>query len=107
MLTTEQQRKRLATDSTTTTQPKRKKQLAMEFLSKPTELVGKDIIHRFINDKGEEELWAGKIIGYDPASKEHTLTYTGDTDKYMYNLTPDITNGDLWVLLYQLYHTIS
>ena len=93
----EDQRKRPST-TTPPTQPKRSKQSAVDYLTKPTELVGKDIVHRFVNDDEEEQLWAGKITSYNHATEKHTLTYTGDTEQYTYNLTSDITNGDLWVI---------
>ena len=95
----EDQRKRPST-TTPPIQPKRNKQSAVDYLTKPTELVGKDIVHRFVNDDEEEQLWAGKITSYNHATEKHTLTYTGDTEQYTYNLTSDITNGDLWNILY-------
>ena len=54
------------------------------------------MVHRFINDTNEEEeLWDGRIIAYNPATKNHTLTYTGDTQEYDFDLTEDIQTGDL------------
>lgn len=102
MLQKEIARKRSNDDSSSSinSRVKRRKQLATQYLSTPQELVGKDIVHRFTNESTEaEELWDGKITEYRPANNMHIIVYTGDTEQYEYDLTVDITNGDLWVLL--------
>ena len=81
---------------------KRTKQLATAFLETPEQLVGLDIIHKFINTETSiaiEEFWDGRILSYDPAKNTHKLSYTGDKEEYEYDLTEDINNGDLWVLV--------
>lgn len=78
---------------------KRKKQLATEYLNLPDGLVGKDIVHQFLNDNGKEQLWDGKIIAYDANTKMHTVTYSGDSEHYTYDLSIDINNEDLWIML--------
>ena len=76
----------------------KKKQNAAEHTSSE-QLVGKDIIHRFISENiSKEELWSGKIISNNPSTKEHTLQYTGDTEQYVYDLSSDIKYGDLWLI---------
>ena len=87
-------------NSSINSRAKKTKKLATQYLDKPHDLVGKDIVHKFINeDSAKEELWDGKILGYDASSSTHSLTYTGDTEIYEYDLTTDINNGDIWVLL--------
>lgn len=99
MIEAECARKRQNT-STVNSKAKKQKQLATQYLSNPQELIGKDIVHRFTNeDTNNEELWDGRITAYDSLLKTHTVTYFGDEQQYQYDLTVDITNGDLWVLV--------
>ena len=96
MLKSEDSRKRGSTNNISNA-PKRKKLNAAEHTSE--QLVGKDVIHKFMNENtSKDELWSGKIISYNPSTKEHTLQYTGDSEQYIYNLSSDINNGDLWLI---------
>ncbi len=62
-------------------------------------MVGKDIIHRFMNESNEdEELWDGRVTAFNNVTKKHTIAYTGDAEEYEYDLTADMNNGDIWVL---------
>ena len=88
------------TTSTVNSRAKKQKQLATQYLSDPEALIGKDIVQRFTNeDTNEEELWDGRVTAYNSQQKTHTVTYSGDQEQYEYDLTIDITNGDLWVLV--------
>ena len=55
--------------------------------------MGKDIVHRFVNNKDEEELWAGKVTSYNHAIEKHTLTYTGDTEAGGEGLEGEVGGG--------------
>ena len=70
------------------------------FLSDPYMLVGRRISHKFETEEGTEVQWYnGIVLDYDTCSKTHTVVYDGEEDQYCFDLTMDIVNGDLTVVL--------
>ena len=70
------------------------------FLSDPYMLVGRRIRHKFETEEGTEvQLYNGIVLDYDTCSKTHTVVYDGEEDQYCFDLTIDIVNGDLTVVL--------
>ena len=62
--------------STVNSKAKKTRQMATQYLSVPNELVGKDIVHRFVNDETEEEeLWDGNIVAYDSTTNTHSIIH--------------------------------
>lgn len=62
----------------------------------PVQMVGKHISHRFISEDDEEEVWyEGYIVGYNVATCMHELEYVESNEKFSYDLTDDIHDGDL------------
>ena len=90
MLQKEESQKR-PINSTISSREKRTKEMATEYLSTPQQLVGKDIVHTFLNEASQKkEFWDGKI---NSSTNEHTIMYTGDSKQYEYDLTIVITNS--------------
>jgi len=38
------------------------------------------------------------VIYYNVDINQHTIMYSGDQEKYVFDVTADINNGDLWVI---------
>ena len=66
-------------------------------LEDPTYLVGKNILHRFITQEMGDEVWyAGLVIDYQHAEKQHVIQYEGEEQQLQYfDLTIDFMEGDL------------
>ena len=78
---------------------KKQKDALTEYLTSPEQLIGMDVIHKFVSESDQEELWAGKVISYDHNNTNmHILVYTGDEETYQFDLTMDINNGDIWTI---------
>ena len=70
----------------------------MPTTSDSSSLVGKEVLHRFMLESGEEKWFHGVVISYNAATQRHELVYDGETDHQHFNLTEDIRDGDLEVL---------
>lgn len=63
MLEQESSSRKRSNNSSINSRAKKQKQLATQYLDKPHDLVGKDMVHRFTNeDTAKEELWDGRVI---------------------------------------------
>ena len=63
--------------------------------SDPFSLVGKEILHKFSLESGEDRWFGGVIVGYNAATKTHELVYDGETEYQHFDLTMDILDGDI------------
>ena len=59
-------------------------------------LVGKKILHRFETD-GKEQWYAGVVVSYNAVSKLYEIAYDNEDDHCFFNLSEDISQGDLIV----------
>ncbi len=68
-------------------------------LQDPTSLVGKHIEQRF-EVEGESQWFSGIVIGYDPSTELHEVTYYGENeDEHCYfNLMEDLLQNDLRIV---------
>lgn len=67
--------------------------------SDPASLVGKHILHKFELEETREERWyRGRVLGYNAASKLHTVLYDGEEDECYFDLRQDLLVGDLKVV---------
>ena len=53
---------------------------AASVLSDPSSLVGKEILHKFQTDSGEESCFSGIVISYNPENT-HEILYDGDSSR--------------------------
>jgi len=63
----------------------------------PTELVGKQILHKF-KHKGDEKWYRGHVISYDEISEEHKIIYDNEEEDCYFNLMEDISHNDLIII---------
>jgi len=62
----------------------------------PLSLVGKHILHLFIDkDSGCEHWYEGYILSYHPQSNKHEIAYVEEEDSCFFDLTEDIQGGDI------------
>ena len=62
----------------------------------PNTMVGKQVKHKFKDeDTGEEQLYNGTIINYNPYTKLHEVSYHGEEEHCFFNLIQDLITGDL------------
>ena len=61
-------------------------------------LVGKEINHRFIVESGDEQWFHGFVLSYNANTKMHELIYDGETEHQYFDLSEDISNGDVQIL---------
>lgn len=61
----------------------------------PFSLVGKEILHKFTLESGEDRWFSGAIVGYNAAAKTYEIVYDGETEHQHFDLTDDILEGDL------------
>ena len=64
-------------------------------MSDPSSLVGKEILHKFQTDSGEESWFSGIVISYNPEENTHEILYDGESEHCHFDLTQDIIDGDL------------
>ncbi len=64
----------------------------------PFSLVGKEILHKFSLDSGEDRWFNGVVISYNAAANTHELAYDGETEHQHFNLTEDILDGDIKII---------
>lgn len=67
---------------------------ASECTDFPESFVGKNILHKFEVD-GQEKWFAGHILSYDTKTHLHEVLYDEEDENLFFNLTDDISNGDL------------
>ena len=63
-------------------------------VSDPFSLIGKNILHKFTLDSGEDQWFRGMVLSYDSNTKTHELVYEGETEHCHFNLSKDISDGD-------------
>ena len=63
-------------------------------ISDPFALVGKEVLHKFTLDSGEDQWFRGIVLSYNFNSKTHELVYEGETEHCHFNLYKDIVDGD-------------
>ena len=68
---------------------------AASVLSDPSSLVGKEILHKFQIDSGEESWFSGIVISYNAEENTHEILYDGESEHCHFDLTQDIIDGDL------------
>jgi hypothetical protein len=68
---------------------------AENVLSDPSFLVGKEILHKFQTDSGEESWFSGIVISYNAEENTHEILYDGESEHCHFDLTQDIIDGDL------------
>ena len=66
--------------------------------SGPFSLVGKEVLHRFILESGEERWFHGIVISYNAANNTHELAYDGETNHQHFDLSEDIRDGDIEIV---------
>ena len=64
----------------------------------PFSLIGKEILHKFRLESGEERCFNGVVLSYNAAAKTHEVVYDGETEHQHFDLTEDILDGDLKVV---------
>ena len=64
-------------------------------ISDPFSLIGKNILHKFKLDSGEDQWFRGMVLSYDSNTRTHELVYEGETEHCHFNLCRDISDGDL------------
>ena len=68
-------------------------------LSDPFSLVGREINHRFELESGEQEWFHGIVISYNVATKLYEISYDGEADHQFFDLSTDLLDGDVELLL--------
>ena len=63
-------------------------------ISDPFSLIGKNILHKFKLDSGEDQWFRGMVLSYDSNTRTHELVYKGETEHCHFNLCQDISDGD-------------
>ena len=66
-------------------------------LEDPSYLVGKRILHKFFTSDTEEVWYAGLVIDYNHSEMHHTIQYEGEEELQKFDLTVDVTEGDLLI----------
>ena len=62
----------------------------------PNSIVGQRICHKFELEETQEEHWYyGSVIGYDPLTKLHEVSYDDEEEHCHFDLTQDLILGDL------------
>ena len=65
----------------------------------PLWLVGRPILHKFIDEHSREEEWyEGYILSYNAATKMHEVAYVEEEQHCFYDLMEDVNAGDLEIL---------
>ena len=64
----------------------------------PLSLVGRRVLHKFIDEQSQEKWYEGFILGYNPTTKMHEVAYV-EEETFHFNLTDDICDGDLKILM--------
>ena len=78
-------------DATTTTE--------MIQTDDPMTLVGKKVLHKFVDESDNEEWYSGYVVAYNCAKQLHEIAYENEDDHCHFNLMEDIKAGDLKVCL--------
>ena len=63
-------------------------------INDPFTLIGKEILHKFTLDSGEDQWFRGMVLSYNSNAKTHELVYEGETEHCHFNLFKDIADGD-------------
>lgn len=67
-------------------------------INNPMSLVGRQILHRFTVNEGQEDEWYnGYVIAYNSAKQLHEVAYDNEVDHCHFNLMEDLEAGDLKV----------
>ena len=69
-------------------------------ISDPFALVGKEVLHKFKLDSGEDHWFRGIVLSYNSNTKTHELVYEGETEHCHFNLCKDIADGDFKIVDY-------
>ena len=65
----------------------------------PMSLVGKKVLHNFIDESDNEEWDSGYVVAYNSAKQLHEIAYENEDDHCHFNLMEDLKAGDLKVCL--------
>ena len=65
----------------------------------PMSLVGKQVLHKFMDETDREEWYSGYIVAYNCAKQLHEIAYENEDDHCHFNLMEDLKAGDLKVFL--------
>ena len=71
---------------------------AESILGHPSALVGKEILHKFQVDSGEESWFSGVVVSYYVDNNTHEILYDGESEHCHFDLTQDIIDGDLKIV---------
>ena len=58
-------------------------------------LVGKQVLHKFMDESGNEEWYSGYVVAYNSAKQLHEIAYENEDDHCHFNLMEDLKAGDL------------
>ena len=65
----------------------------------PMSLVGKKVLHKFMDEGNNEEWYSGYVVAYNSAKQLHEIAYENEDDHCHFNLMEDLKAGDLKVCL--------
>ena len=69
-----------------------------QILGDPASLVGKEILHKFQVNSGEESWFSGVVISYNAKDNTHEIAYDGESEHCYFELTQDVIDGDLKIV---------
>ena len=65
----------------------------------PMSLVGKQVLHKFMDESDNEEWYSGYVVAYNSAKQLHEIAYENEDDHCHFNLMEDLKAGDLKLCL--------